>query len=110
MSDDLWDAHYDKIDHEKNVIRPGNVVCHFKRDLIQNPEPLAYLYHVIGKATNTETGKVMIVYQALYGTQKIWCRPESEFISEVDHAKYPEVKQKYRFDETGLNMRNLNAE
>ena len=38
----------------------------------------------------------MVVYQNVESKQ-IWVRPYDEFVSEVDHNKYPDVKQKYRF-------------
>ena len=46
-------------------------------------------------AVNTETLEEMVVYK---DDKNIWVRPKEMFLSEVDHEKYPEVKQKYRFE------------
>ena len=40
----------------------------------------------------------MVVYQALYGENKIYVRPYNMFISKVDIEKYPDVGQEYRFE------------
>ena len=39
----------------------------------------------------------MVVYKHL-DNNEYWVRPYTEFSSEVDHDKYPDVKQKYRFE------------
>lgn len=56
-------------------------------------------YRVEGLATDSETLETMVIYRPLYGEGGLWVRPLSMFMEEVDHEKYPDVEQKYRFEE-----------
>lgn len=76
---------------------PGDIVRHFKRELVDS-KTNQYLYEIIHVASHTETGESFMIYRALYSPFGVYARPLSMFMSEVDHVKYPEIKQKYRFE------------
>lgn len=56
------------------------------------------LYIVEDIASSADTGDKMVVYRALYGDNELWVRDMKEFLSEVDHLKYPNANQQYRFE------------
>ena len=88
-------------------IKVGDIVKHFKRETISKEElnnnPNIYLYEIIGTSRHTETSEELMIYKPLYKTDCVngvdyVARPYDMFLSEVDHEKYPEIKQKYRFE------------
>ena len=82
------------LEHDIHV---GDIVQHFKREWV-SADTSEYLYKVLAVAHHTENGEKLMIYQALYAPFKICARPYDMFMSEVDREKYPDIKQKYRFE------------
>ena len=71
-----------------NNLKIKGIYKHFKGDY----------YLVEDIAIDSENKEEMVIYRRLYGDGGLWVRPKDMFLSEVDHNKYPNVKQKYRFE------------
>ena len=56
------------------------------------------IYIVTDLAVNTESDEIMVIYKCFADPMVTWCRPLSMFTSDVDRIKYPNVKQKKRFE------------
>ena len=56
------------------------------------------IYIVTDLAVNTESDEIMVIYKCFTDPLVTWCRPLSVFTSDVDRKKYPNVKQKRRFE------------
>lgn len=68
-----------------NLINKGDKFRHFKGMIVT----------IMCLAKDSETLEDMVVYEH---DGEIWVRPYSMFISKVDHEKYPDVLQEYRFE------------
>ena len=68
-------------------IKAGMKVRHFK----------GFISEVIAVAMHTETEEKLVIYKHI-NEEQIYARPLSMFNSLVDREKYPDVKQKYRFE------------
>ena len=71
-----------------NELKMNGIYKHFKGDY----------YSVEDIAIHSETNEEYVVYRALYGDNKLYIRPKDMFLEEVDHEKYPDVEQDYRFE------------
>ena len=71
-----------------NEIVKKGIYRHFKGDY----------YLVEDIATHSEDESLYVVYRALYEDRGLYIRPLEMFASEVDKEKYPDCKQKYRFE------------
>ena len=81
---------------EKENLKIKGVYKHFKNN-----------YYILEDvATHSETGEKYAVYRQLYDNGELYIRPLDMFLSEVDKNKYPNVKQKFRFELQNKEKKN----
>lgn len=73
---------------QSHPILRGRIYRHFKGDR----------YLVEDFATDSESGLLVVIYRKLYDDGSLWVRPLEMFAGEVDRAKYPDARQRYRFE------------
>ncbi|TGY66522.1 DUF1653 domain-containing protein [Dubosiella muris] len=72
----------------ERVLECGALYRHFKGGL----------YRALFLARRAEDETVVVVYEPQYAKGTYWTRALDEFLSEVDHQKYPDAGQRYRFE------------
>ncbi len=80
-----------------NKIKIKGIYKHFKGDY----------YLVEDIAIHSETGEELVIYRSLYGEGTLYARPKNMFLEEVDHKKYPNIKQKNRFELQEIESKNV---
>lgn len=79
-----------------NKVLKNRVYKHFKGDY----------YIVVDIAKDSETLEEKVIYRGLYNDGPLWIRSMNNFLEEVDHKKYPNIKQKYRFELQEIESKN----
>ena len=95
-----------ELERSPHEFKADDIVMHFKKEKDTSGDPMAYVYKIISlNARDTTNYERQVIYEALYnsadGAVKIgdhFVRPYDEFMDEVNHEKYPDIKQKYRFE------------
>ena len=79
-----------------NELKVHGIYKHFKGDY----------YLVEDVAIHSETKEKLVIYRASYDESKLYSRPIDMSLSDVDHVKYPNVEQKYRFELQNIESKN----
>ena len=82
---------------DNTIFHIGDKVIHFKWEMNRDCDVNDYVYEITGFPKNTETEEELVSYRSVSHPEKEWARPKEDFLSRVDTAKYPDIKQGYRF-------------
>jgi len=77
-------------------VKIKGIYKHFKGDY----------YIVEDIAIDSDNMNKIVVYRGLYEDSPLWARDYNDFVSEVDHEKHPDIKQKYRFELQTITSKN----
>ena len=75
----------------------NRIYKHFKGDY----------YLLVDIAKDSETLEDIVIYRKLYDDGGLWVRTKDSFLSLVDNKKYPNIKQKYKFELVDIKSKNI---
>jgi hypothetical protein len=84
----VWKKGAIKMTRKERGFGTGSIVKHFKGGV----------YRIEDFARHTETNEFLVIYRQLSPPYYCYAMPERIFCSEVDHEKYPDAVQEYRFE------------
>lgn len=73
----------------KRTVKVNGLYRHFKGMIVK----------VMAIAKDSEDLSLKVIYYHVDKKDEVWVRDYDEFVSPVDHQKYPDIKQKFRFEE-----------
>ena len=85
--------------HFDQEFHSGDIIKHFKYETV-SPEDRKrnlYLYELIDLGYDATKEEEVVIYKALYSPFMTYTRELFDFLAEVDHKKYPDIRQKYKF-------------
>lgn len=123
--DDFWNMNDEEVDEE--ILKP--LMDNHEKGMVQNDNRMEVqgqieslkaemigfryrhfkgnIYVVTDLAVHSETEEPVVLYKSSLDSEMTWCRPLNMFLSEVNHEKYPEVKQKIRFEKIEIKILNV---
>ncbi len=77
-------------------LKEGDLVKHFTWETKEYPEEIC-IYKIIKFGFYLDSLEKIVIYKPL-SSNEFFVKLYDDFIGEVDHVKYPQVKQKYKYE------------
>lgn len=84
----------------ENMMQTQTEIANLRKDMVgfRYRHFKGNVYVVTNVALHSESEEPTVIYRDFDNPESVWARPLRMFVSEVDHEKYPDIKQKLRFE------------